>query len=44
MGRNIIHGSDSPKSAQEEISMWFKPEEVSSWTLSCDKWLYEGRD
>jgi len=44
MGRNIIHGSDSPQSAQEEIAHWFKPEELNSWTLSCDKWLYEGRD
>lgn len=26
--RNIIHGSDSIESAQREICLWFKPEEV----------------
>jgi nucleoside-diphosphate kinase len=38
---NICHGSDSVESAQKEISLWFKPEELSNWT-SCEKgWLYE---
>jgi nucleoside-diphosphate kinase len=27
-GRNIIHGSDGPESAEREIGLWFKPEEV----------------
>jgi nucleoside-diphosphate kinase len=26
--RNIIHGSDSVESANYEIGLWFKPEEV----------------
>jgi len=41
IGRNICHGSDSIESAQDEISLWFKPEEILNWT-SCDQsWVYE---
>lgn len=25
---NLIHGSDAPETAQEEIALWFKPEEL----------------
>lgn len=25
---NVIHASDSPESAEKEISLWFKPEEL----------------
>ena len=28
IGQNIIHGSDSPESAQREISLWFSPDEL----------------
>merc|ERR1712013_781405 len=31
VGRNVIHGSDSLESAAKEISLWFKPEELSKW-------------
>ncbi|VVB11895.1 unnamed protein product [Arabis nemorensis] len=40
VGRNIIHGSDGPESAKDEISMWFKPEELVSYTNNADKWIY----
>lgn len=39
----VIHGSDSPQSAQDEIAHWFKPEEVTSYRLAADVWVYEGR-
>eukprot|EP00695_Tsukubamonas_globosa_P002604 TRINITY_DN377_c0_g1_i3.p1 TRINITY_DN377_c0_g1~~TRINITY_DN377_c0_g1_i3.p1 ORF type:complete len:235 (+),score=134.56 TRINITY_DN377_c0_g1_i3:69-707(+) len=32
VGRNIIHGSDSLASAEREIALWFKPEEIANWT------------
>merc|ERR1712200_23152 len=32
--RKIIHGSDSVESANKEIALWFKPEELVSWTQS----------
>jgi nucleoside-diphosphate kinase len=30
-GRNIIHGSDSVVSAEREISIWFRPEDIVVW-------------
>ena len=40
-GRNVVHGSDSIKEAEREISIWFKPDEVVHW-VSCKKnWLYQ---
>ncbi|KAI3710699.1 hypothetical protein L2E82_40488 [Cichorium intybus] len=40
VGRNIIHGSDGPETAKDEINLWFKPEEVTSYTSNQEKWLY----
>lgn len=39
-GRNIIHGSDGPETAKDEISLWFKPEELVSYTNNAEKWIY----
>ncbi|KAF2349655.1 Nucleoside diphosphate kinase [Trinorchestia longiramus] len=41
VGRNVIHGSDSVESAQKEIALWFKPEEMVSWTQGNHSWIYE---
>jgi nucleoside-diphosphate kinase len=41
IGRNIIHGSDGPESAKDEISLWFKEGEVASWESENAKWVYE---
>lgn len=38
--RNIIHGSDGPETAKDEINLWFKPEELVSYTSSAEKWVY----
>ncbi len=32
IGRNLVHGSDSAESAQREIALWFKPEELCTPT------------
>ncbi|KAA0146065.1 hypothetical protein FNF29_08276 [Cafeteria roenbergensis] len=40
-GRNIIHGSDGPDSAEHEINMWFKPSEVNDHALAEAAWVYE---
>lgn len=32
IGRNLIHGSDSPESAKREIPLFFKPEEIYAYT------------
>ncbi|KAM6951868.1 NME/NM23 nucleoside diphosphate kinase 2a [Aplochiton taeniatus] len=40
VGRNIIHGSDSVESAKQEINLWFKPEELVSYTSCQQSWVY----
>ena len=40
VGRNICHGSDSVESANKEISLWFKGDELTSWTPAAIDWVY----
>ncbi|MBD1871187.1 nucleoside-diphosphate kinase [Oculatella sp. FACHB-28] len=41
IGRNIIHGSDAPETAQSEIALWFTSEELASWQPTINPWVYE---
>ena len=41
IGRNIIHGSDAPETAQSEIKLWFGEDELCSWEPTIKPWLYE---
>ncbi len=41
VGRNLIHGSDAPETAQQEISLWFKDEELVSWQPTIMGWIHE---
>ena len=41
IGRNIIHGSDSAESAKREIALFFKPDEILSYTRIDEAWLRE---
>jgi len=41
VGRNIIHGSDAVESANHEIALWFKAEELISYTHHSAEWVYE---
>ncbi|XP_051948296.1 nucleoside diphosphate kinase A 2 [Xyrauchen texanus] len=41
VGRNIIHGSDSVDSANKEIDLWFKPEELVTFKSCAQNWIYE---
>jgi len=41
IGRNLIHASDAPETAREEIALWFKPEELTTWDRANDRWIYE---
>ncbi len=38
---NLIHGSDSPESAQREIALFFDETELLTWERSTDPWLFE---
>lgn len=40
VGRNIIHGSDGPETAKDEIALWFQPKELVSYTSNEEKWIY----
>lgn len=41
VGRNLIHGSDAPETAQQEVSLWFKEEELASWQPTLMSWIHE---
>lgn len=42
IGRNIVHGSDSPESARREIGIFFKDSElVNNWGRTVEKWISE---
>lgn len=41
LGRNIIHGSDSPASARREISLFFEEGELMEYSRDSDRWIYE---
>lgn len=41
IGRNLIHGSDALETAQKEIALWFKDDELVSWEPTIKPWLYE---
>merc|ERR1712110_552823 len=41
VGRNICHGSDAVESANHEIGLWFKPEELMNYDSCTASWIYE---
>ncbi|MBI3761925.1 MAG: nucleoside-diphosphate kinase [Chloroflexi bacterium] len=41
IGRNLVHGSDSPETAAFEIGLYFPEDELVSWKRETDKWIFE---
>lgn len=41
MGHNLVHGSDSPEAAEQEIALFFQPGEVVSYERDIDRWVTE---
>ena len=41
IGFNIIHGSDGPETAKQEINLFFKPEELVDYSLVAAQWVHE---
>ena len=39
---NLVHGSDSEASAQREIALWFRPEEIVAYELAGSEWVFQG--
>jgi nucleoside-diphosphate kinase len=43
IGRNLTHASDGPETAESEVALWFRPEELVAWDRDVDRWIFEGR-
>lgn len=41
MGRNLTHASDSVENGEIEVALWFKAEELVSWSRAVDAWIFE---
>ncbi len=41
---NLIHGSDSPEAAEQEIHCFFKPQELVSYGKDDVEWIYDVTD
>jgi nucleoside-diphosphate kinase len=41
IGRNLIHASDAPATAERELVLWFAPEELISFSRDVDRWVFE---
>ncbi|MBC8280533.1 MAG: nucleoside-diphosphate kinase [Chloroflexi bacterium] len=41
IGRNLVHGSDSPESAQRELTLFFNPGELLDYARANDPWIKE---
>lgn len=40
MDRNLIHASDALPTAEREIALWFKSEEIIEWTSISHPWVF----
>jgi nucleoside-diphosphate kinase len=41
IGRNLVHGSDGPQTAEREVALFFNREEILSWERDVDRWIFE---
>ena len=41
IGRNLVHGSDSPESAERELSLFFSDTELLYYERAKDQWIKE---
>jgi nucleoside-diphosphate kinase len=40
ISRNLTHASDSLENAESEISLWFSPNEIVSWSKVDEDWIF----
>ena len=38
---NLVHGSDSPESAETEIALYFKPDELLDYETAAHRWTFK---
>jgi len=41
VGRNLVHGSDSPENGAAEIALWFTEDELITHERALDRWILE---
>ncbi|HID52985.1 MAG TPA: nucleoside-diphosphate kinase [Anaerolineae bacterium] len=41
IGRNLVHGSDSPENGVKEASLFFNEDELVAWDRDLDPWIME---
>ena len=41
IGRNLVHGSDSPEAARQEIALFFDEKEILDYSRDVDPWITE---
>jgi len=41
VGRNLVHGSDSPENAATEVALWFNESELIEYERAVDSWILE---
>src|SRR5216684_7358627 len=41
IGRNLIHASDAPETAERELALWFASGEIVGYARDTDKWIFE---
>ncbi|MBK7895819.1 MAG: nucleoside-diphosphate kinase [Candidatus Promineifilaceae bacterium] len=41
IGRNLVHGSDSPENGVKEANLFFAPEELVTWSRATESWICE---
>jgi len=41
VGRNLTHASDGGETAEDEIKLWFRDDEVVDWRRDIDRWIFE---
>jgi nucleoside-diphosphate kinase len=41
IGRNLIHASDAPETADRELTLWFSSDELVTYKRDLDRWILE---
>jgi nucleoside-diphosphate kinase len=41
IGRNLVHGSDAPETAEHEVSLFFDEDEILAYERDFDGWIFE---
>jgi len=41
IGRNLIHASDAPATAERELALWFGAGDLVTYTRDVDRWVFE---